>query len=138
MPKSEQQGLMISGFVSHEYGFGWSLSKNQLQLINKFCQGKRYIDEKSATSKFGKAEKDPLITSLFVRELQYGAELEGYWSYEDMIVQVEDCLDCLIAIHHDKYQYLLLFDHSNGHDQISDDALTISGIRKFLEETNHL
>ena len=64
MPKSEGQGLMVSGFVSREYGFGWTLSKKQLQTVNKFCKKKHhYIDEKSALSKYGKTAKDKLDTT---------------------------------------------------------------------------
>ena len=65
-----------------------------------------------------------------MRELQYEAGKEGSWSYKDMTIQVEDCLDNLFAIHEEKYQYMLLFGHSNGHDRISDGALTFSGVRK--------
>ena len=55
---------------------------------------------------------------------------EGYWSYKDMMIQVEDCIDCLKALHGDRYEYLFLFYHSNGHDQMSDDALSTNSIQK--------
>ena len=65
-----------------------------------------------------------------MRELQYGAEREGYWSYEDMILQVEDCVDCFWALHGGKYNYLFIFDHSNGHDCMASDALSVLSICK--------
>lgn len=30
-PKDEGQGLMVSGFVSREYGFNWKLDETQLK-----------------------------------------------------------------------------------------------------------
>ena len=47
MPKDEGQGLMISAFVSREYGFSWDLTQSQLQLVNQYRQDKQYIDEVS-------------------------------------------------------------------------------------------
>ena len=47
-----------------------------------------------------------------------------------MIMQVEDCIDCLKVINKDKYQYLFLFDHSNGHDCTAPDALKADAMRK--------
>ena len=49
---------------------------------------------------------------------------KGYWSYKDMIIQVEDCMDCLKAIHGDAYKYLFIFDHSNCHNKLSPNALS--------------
>ena len=130
VPKSDGQGLMVSAFVSREYGFGWDLTKSQLKLVNKYREKQTYCDEKAALEKLGKIEKDKLKTSPFKRQIDYGAMKDGYWTYEDMIVQVEDCIDCLKAIHGNAYEYLFLFDHSNGHDRLSPDALSASAIRK--------
>lgn len=47
-----------------------------------------------------------------------------------MIMQVEDYIDCLKAINGESYQYLFLFDHSNGHDRAAADALKPESIRK--------
>ena len=130
MPKGEGQGLMVSGFVSQEYGFNWKLSKEQLEEVNKTRRDKEYIDRDSAISKNGSPKKQDLKHSPFRRDLQYGASNEGYWTYKDMIIQVEDCIDCLKAIHKDKFQYLFLFDHSNGHDRAPPDALKADAIRR--------
>ena len=130
VPKSDGQGLMVSAFVSREYGFGWDLTKSQLKLVNKYREKQTYCDEKAALEKLGKIEKDKLKTSPFKRQIDYGAMKDGYWTYEDMIVQVEDCIDCLKAIHGNAYEYLFLFDHSNGHDRLSPNALSASAIQK--------
>ena len=87
------------------------------------------MDRESAISKTGSAIKSQLKTSPFCRDIQYDTNHEGYWTYEDMVVQVEDCIDCLKVVHQDKYQYLFLFDHSNGHDRCAPDALKADSIR---------
>ena len=130
MPKDEGQGLMVSGFVSREYGFNMALSDDQLRKVNKHRENKHYIDEDAAKSKTGTSKKANLKHSPFRCDLEYGANNEGYWTYDDMIMQVEDCIDCLKVINEDKYQYLFLFDHSNGHDRAAPDALKAELIRK--------
>ena len=104
MPKDEGQGLMVSGFVCREYGFNWNLTEAQLDEVNKYRNGKEYLDKEAAINKTGSASKNQLKISPFRRDLQYGANHEGYWTYDDMIVQVEDCIDCLKVVHKDKYQ----------------------------------
>ena len=47
-----------------------------------------------------------------------------------MILQLEDCINCLKTIHGEKYDFLFLFDHSNGHDHVATDALNANLIRK--------
>ncbi len=46
-------------------------------------------------SKKGTAPKKDLKHSPFVVEFEYGANNEGYWSYKHMVLQLEDCVDCL-------------------------------------------
>ena len=130
MPKTDGQGLMVSAFTSREFGFGYDLNETQLKIVNDYRRNKFYCDEKAATAKHGKIEKEDLKISPFKRYIQYGNMHEGYWSYEDMIIQVEDCVDCLKALHGDTYDYMFLFDHSNGHDRLSPDALSPTLIRK--------
>ena len=136
LPKDEGQGLMISAFVSRSYGFGWDLSQDQLAIVNTYRKNKHYIDEKSAIIKRGTTKKEDIQTSLFTRQLQYGSKHEGYWCYEDMIVQVEDCIDCLRALNGVRYEYMFLFDHSNGYDRVCPDALNAMAISKKLVESN--
>ena len=95
MPKDEGQGLIISAFVSREYGFNWELFQSQLDQLNKTCENQIYVDEQAAISKKGTAKKEPIQSSPFKRQLEYGANKEGYWSHDDMILQLEDCIDCL-------------------------------------------
>jgi hypothetical protein len=41
-------------------------------------------------------KKKTLTKSPFVFEFEYGANGKGYWVYEHMVLQLEDCIDCLL------------------------------------------
>ena len=137
MPKGEGLGLMCSFIVSREHRFEWELTKAQLKKVNKYRENKVYCDEKAAIDKLGKKKNDKLKISPFKRKIQYGAAKEGYWSYEDMFIQVEDCIDCLNALYGNSYQYLFLFDHSNGHGHMSPNELSTNTIKNYMEVTNN-
>ena len=72
-----------------------------------------------------------LIQQLSIRKLEYGNSKDGYWSYEDIVLQLEDCVDVLKSINSDKFDYCFLFDHSNGYDRIRPDGLNINKISKY-------
>ena len=130
MPKSDRQGLMVLAFTSREFGFGYDLTSSQLKLVNEYRKNKTYCDQNAVLEKRGKIIKGDLTSSPFKHFIQYGNMNKGYRSYKDMIIQVEDCMDCLKAIHGECYDYLFIFDHSNGHDRLSPDALSPKLIRK--------
>jgi hypothetical protein len=129
VPKDEGQGLMISAFQSREYGFGLTMTNEDLQKVNHARRGKKYADEVAAISKRGSANKKDLTNSPFVLEFEYGTNYEGYWSYEHMVLQMEDCVDCLKVIA-PQYDYLFLFDHSCGHDKQKEDGLNVEKMSK--------
>jgi hypothetical protein len=133
-PKDEGQGVMVSSFISREFGFGLKLNASQLDRINRYrsrTQQAHYKDEKAAVTKNGTTKKQKLTVSPFSRELEYGANNEGYWTYESMVLQLEDCVDCVKALF-PQYDYLFLFDHSNGHDRTKPDGLSTMRIRKLF------
>lgn len=66
--------------------------------------------------------KPKLTDSPFVQEFEYGASSKGYWTYESMVLQLEDCVDVLKMLY-PEFQFLFLFDHSCGHDKAREDAL---------------
>jgi hypothetical protein len=39
--------------------------------------------------------KAPLTTSPFLREFKFGQNADGYWTYQHMVLQLEDCVDVL-------------------------------------------
>eukprot|EP00957_Ditylum_brightwellii_P089841 6842116-Ditylum_brightwellii.AAC.1 len=65
-----------------------------------------------------------LFTCLF----QYGNAdgKEGYWSYNHIILQLEDVLDVLYIAYGDKFDYLFLFDKLCGHNCMHPDTLNIN------------
>ena len=48
MPKYERQGVMLSSFVSWEFGYGLNLSPAQLDHVHRYRQGQHYLDVDSA------------------------------------------------------------------------------------------
>ena len=131
VPKDEGQGLMMSSFVSRDYGFNFQLTSSQLVQVNQARTGKQYKDLDAATLKRGNANKVDLVESPFSRKIEYGNSKDGYWSYEDMVLQLEDCVDVLRALNSDKFDYCFLFDHSNGHDRQRPDGLNVNKISKY-------
>jgi hypothetical protein len=85
------------------------------QLKRKNVQ---YEDLKAAVEAGGckDGSKKPLNCSPFVRTFEYGVDSDGYWSYNHMVLQLEDCVDLLKHLYPD-YDYLFLFDHFSGHDK---------------------
>jgi hypothetical protein len=129
VPKDEGMGVMISAFVSREFGFGIKLTQEQLSLVNQARRGTKYSDESAAKETRGKADKLPLTSSPFVVEFEYGANNQGYWRYDHMILQFEDCIDVVRTLW-PEFEYVFLFDHSCGHDRQRPDGLTTTGLNK--------
>jgi hypothetical protein len=48
VPKDVGQGVMLSAFQSREFGFGFALSKEQLEEVNHIRKGQKYKDEEAA------------------------------------------------------------------------------------------
>ncbi len=86
---------MISAVVSRELGWGVEWTDALIEMVNQYRRGKKYQDEEAATKIHGKAEKSDLTSSPFVIEFEFGASSEGYWRYEHMVLQIEDCNDVL-------------------------------------------
>ena len=122
LPKDDGQGLMLSSFCSRELGYGYSVPPDILKIVNEKRKSEKYDDENAAIIKNGSANKPPLTISPFARELEYGNNHEGYWMYENMILQLEDCVDVL-KVTHPEFEFLFLFDHSNGHDRLQPNGL---------------
>ena len=130
-PKDEGQGLMILSFVSRDYGFNLKMTTEQMKTVNQRRKGEKYKDIEAAILKRGNADKQDLEISPFSRKIEYRNSKDGYWSYEDMVLQLEDCVDVLRAINGYKFDYCFLFDHSNGHDRQRPDGLNINKVSKY-------
>ena len=113
--------------ISREFGFGMEITEAQLLEVNRLREGAKYTDEEAATHLNGVADKKPLSESPFVRYLAYGSGKDGYWTYRHMILQIEDCVDCLKYIY-PQYAYEFELDHSSGHNSERSDGLSITAI----------
>jgi len=114
LPKTDGLGIMLSAFQSRETGFGLNLSATQLSEINETRRGKSYVDADAAIAINGQAMKKDLLNSPFVIYFELGANNEGYWTYNHMSIQFEDCVDCLKVVY-PHFDFAFLFDHSQGH-----------------------
>jgi hypothetical protein len=114
LPKTEGMSLMISAFQSRETGFGLQISPTQMEEINESRRGKNYVDLDAAIAVHGQVGKKDLKQSPFVVSFELGINNEGYWTYNHMSVQFEDCVDCVKVIY-PHFDFVFLFDHSQGH-----------------------
>ena len=105
---------MVSAFQSHETGFSINISETQLGEINHAHWGQHYVDKDAAMAIHGHTAKKELLHSPFVVYFELGANNEGYWTYNHMAIQFEDCVDCLEVIY-PQFDFAFLFDHSQGH-----------------------
>jgi hypothetical protein len=85
---------------------------------------------RQALLKNGSIKKSKLTSSPFDCLLEYGINGEGYWTYESMIIQLEDCMDCLSVLY-PSLDFVFLFDHSNGHDRLQPNGLSSTRISKY-------
>ena len=128
IPKEEGQGVMVSAMCSREFGYGNAeLSESVLKEVNENRKNCKYSDENAAILRNGTAMKPLLTCSPFIRELEYGSGHEGYWTYEHMCLQLEDCIDVL-KVTHPQFDVIFLLDHSNGHDRLQPNGLSLSKI----------
>ena len=131
LPKDKGMGVMISAFQSREFGFGMELSSEQLQQVNKKRNGEDYIDKSAAVLKRGTSQKQPLTSSPFYIEFEYGAQKEGYWTYDHFVLQCEDVADCLDVIY-PEFEFRFCVDHSCGHDRQQSDGLNARKMNKLF------
>jgi hypothetical protein len=132
LPKSEGDGYMLSAFVSREFGFGRVLTKEELDQVNaaRRAVGRNtYVDKHAAKEVLGTINKSDLKESPLVKYLYIGASNEGYWNSFHMSVQFEDVVDCLQVLY-PEFQFVFLFDHSQGHARKRDGALTALSMSK--------
>ena len=99
LPKPDGQSKMISDFASRELGFGAEITIRKLEEVNELREGKKYADEEAAKEILKTEMKAPLTEAPFVRYFTCGANNEGYWTYNHMVLQLEDGIDCLKIMH---------------------------------------
>jgi hypothetical protein len=99
MPKDDGQGVMTSAFQSREWGFGFCLIAEEDYLrINAKRDGKMHQDAEAAEAVAGKKPQKQPSNPFFI-EFECGANDEGHWTYDHMVLQKEDCVDALKVLH---------------------------------------
>ena len=127
VPKDEGYGLMLSAMTCRESGFAFTVPADVLEKVNKSRENKKYSDEDAAKEILGSPFKKKLETSPFIRELEYGKNKHGYWSYDHRVLQLEDCVDVLKFMYPD-FDFVFFFDHSNGHDRMRPNGLNLNKV----------
>ncbi|KAI2509347.1 hypothetical protein MHU86_5100 [Fragilaria crotonensis] len=124
LPKDEGSGIMVSAFVTREHGIIREISDMVLDEVNEQRSGQVYADEEAAIEVHGCSKKMPLTKSKspFLLFFEYGENREGYWNYNNMVIQFEDAVDVL-RVMHPQYDFIFLFDHSSGHAKQRPDGL---------------
>jgi hypothetical protein len=104
-------------------------SDDQLKAINARRYRNEYFDKIAATEVNGNTKKPPLTESPFIIQFEFGGR-NGYWTGNHMILQTEDCIDCLTTILGNQYEYVFLFDHSSGHAKKRVGGLNVTSMTK--------
>ncbi|KAL7528778.1 hypothetical protein ACHAXR_003942, partial [Thalassiosira sp. AJA248-18] len=129
-PKNDGMQKMISALISRVTGFGMKISNEQMKRINeKRERDIYYFDKEAATAVLNTAKKKKLTESPFVRLFEFGGS-NGYWTGNHMVVQVEDCIDCLKVIYGSQFDFVFLFDHSSGHAKKRAGGLDVKQMNK--------
>ncbi len=66
-----------------------------------------------------------LTASPFLREFESGQNADGCWTYQHMVLQLEDDCVNVLNVKYPQYDFLFLFDHSCGHDRQREDVLNV-------------
>ena len=124
-PKGRGHGMMISAFVSREFGFGLGLTEEELVAVNRHRNNDAYAVPMCADL-LGINKMKRFSNLLCDRSVEYfnfgGAT--GYWRSQHMAIQYEDLLDQIIAIpRFNHFRCIFLFDWSSGHAKALDDGL---------------
>lgn len=118
---------MVSSFCCHELGFGFPMSKPLLETIIQQHENQNYCDEKAGIEIHGSPKKQKLISTPFTRCIEYVNNKEGYWNYNHMVLQMEDCVQVLKHLY-PQFEYVFIFDHLNGHNRMKPNGLNLNKI----------
>jgi hypothetical protein len=119
LPKSDRMAVMVSAMITRDTGFGLQMDATKLAEINYLRRGKKYTDEAAAmVDVLNCTEKKEIKESATVHQyFELGANNEGYWGYNHMVLRLEDCFDCVKVV--DPHLDFFLFDHSSRHSKNS-------------------
>ena len=99
-----------------------------LDSISKKHKNKVYGRNDSAMSVYGSHRKNKLIdTHQMIRYFDMEVQDDGYWNFNHMALQNEDCVDVLREMY-PSYDIYLLMNQSSSHGNHAPDALHTSSM----------
>ncbi len=124
LSKDEGSGTMISAFVCCEHGLIRQISAEILDEVNAQQAGQHYADPEAAIEILGSSNKRPLTSdhSPFLLFFENGENREGYWAYNNMVLQFEDVTD-IFKVMYPAYNFVFVFDHGAGQAKPRPDGL---------------
>ena len=123
---------MVSAMKHCEFGFGFRhVTDDQLRAINnRRCSSRNYVDHSVSIKVNGDIEDKMFqyedIFKSFVRGFEYVAKKYVYWSYEHLIIQLEDCIDVMKEIYGNDFILQFIVDNSCGHEQKREDGINVN------------
>ena len=110
---------MILDFLSQEFFFVYLLTVTDIQtIIEDHTLHPEYIDTDTSTNVLGHNHKEPITMGrkYFCQEFEYVKIANGYYTYDWMVLKLEDCTGILKSLH-PGIDIMFLFDHICGHDR---------------------
>jgi hypothetical protein len=105
------------------------LDDDLLKKVNENRKGTPYtgLAAYAAIALVGDATKKDLtmIDNPFLRSIQPGANKDGYWTHDHMLVQLEDVMD-VMKVQYPGFDILNWIDHSSSHDKLLLDGLNVN------------
>jgi len=132
LPKNDDIGVVVSAFQSREFGWGVDITEERMVRINEMRNGKEYLDTVAANEVNDTALKPALTTLPFIHLFQFGGK-NGYWTGNHMILQTEDCIDCLKVILDECYEFGFFFYHSSGHAKKRSHGFDVKSMNKGFD-----
>ena len=113
-----------------------------MEEIYESRRGKTYVDVDAAMAIHGHAAKKDLKQSPFIVYFELGGNNEGYWTFNHMAIQFEDCVDCL-RVSYPHFDFAFFFDHSQRHAKKLTNGLDVNtmdrgygGAQQRMRESN--
>jgi hypothetical protein len=113
-PKSEGQGVMVSAMWCERRGFGFPITHDEVQKINRARTG-------TDLTAIAPSESPGLVF------FQYGKSKEGYWDGQKFQQQCVAFINA-VEILYPSLQIVLEVDHSSGHLKEQSDGLMVNAM----------
>ena len=116
VPKFKGYEIIIQAFQYRYFVLGYPLTVTNIQTINRYLSLRpKYVDTYAETAILRHNHKEPITVgrNIFFREFEYGESSEVYWTYNRVVLQIEDFTKILKALN-PGIDLIFLFDHPCG------------------------